>query len=318
MWNNKLKRSVVIIAVAAVVIVFFESSTWSTEKTTASLLGEGVVTKQGKKYPHPHALHLAAMSERTADFSVNEITDWRGFLQALKQKLNIVPFSPEGMLMISNFKSSTLNSDEKAAIINEINRLLQDEKLFFQVKDMVALSSETKRLESDYGKTKSKNDLKWLNRSIITDIFPQIPRIGKVKGLKKMTCATCHEAYAPKEGLEVIVDERTVMECFSKAVAGEKDMKECIEKVKIFRESQIKSYGPLKLFIQRSDTEGEIPFFVAVHPENPYTFKPILKRLVCLECHSRERRVDKVKGLDGKIKEIPIFYGVGSEKRHEH
>jgi hypothetical protein len=80
----------------------------------------------------------------------------------------------------------------------------------------------------------------------------------------------------------------------------------------------IEDPGPLKKFIQRSDTKGEIPFFVAVHPENPYTFKPLLKKLVCIECHSRERKVDKVMGHNGKVKDIPIFYGVGSEKPHKH
>ena len=277
---------------------------------------EGVVTKQGKKYPHPHAVHLEALSQRTADFSVDEIKDWTGFLQSLRSKLNVLPLSAEAKITINGFKYSALNSDEKAFIITEINRSLADEKMAAKLEDIAAFSAQTKKLETEYLKTKAEEDSKWLNRSVINDIFPQTLRIGKVKGLKRMTCTSCHEAWAKEEFKDI--NEGAVMECFSKAIVGEKGMEECIEKAQLLKESRIKDNGPLKKFIQRSNTKGEIPFFVAVHPENPYTFKPLLKRLVCIECHSRERKVDKVMGRDGKIKDIPIFYGVGSEKPHKH
>lgn len=281
-----------------------------------------------KKYPHPHALHSEAKSERSTDFSVDEIIDWPGLLRTLQDRLNILPLSPEARMVISGFKPDALNSEDKTVTVNEINKLLIDEKLNSKVEKIVTFGSETKKLESDYRKTKSREDLKWLNRSIINDIFPKTPRIAKVKELKKITCATCHEAWGPKawgviEGMEVkepykaIIDEREVMECFSKAITGEKTMEECIEKVNMLKRARIEPYGPLKNFIQRSDPKGEIPFFVAIHPEDPYTFKPLLKKLVCLECHSSERKVDKVMGRDGKVKKIQVFYGAGSEKR-EH
>lgn len=316
MQNSRLNHIVITGAVISIAAFILYIGTAQAEMPKPKWSDEGIVTKQGKKYPHPHTIHLEALSQRTADFSIDEIKDWQGFLQSLNNKLNILPLSTEAKITISGFKHRALNSEEKAFIITEINRLLTDERLFAQLKGIVAFSDQTKKLGAEYLKTKSKEDSKWLNRSIINDIFPQPLRIGKVKELKKMTCETCHEAWAKEEFKDI--SERVVMECFSKAIAGEKGMEECIEKAKLLKESRIEDSGPLNKFIQRSDTKGEIPFFVAVHPENPYTFKPLLKRLVCIECHSRERKVDKVMGRDGKVKDIPIFYGVGSEKPHKH
>lgn len=312
MRNSRLNHIVMTGAVISIAAFILYIGTAQAEVPKQKWSDEGIVTKQGKKYPHPHTIHLEALSQRTADFSIDEIKDWPGFLQSLNNKLNILPLSTEAKMTISGFKHGALNKDEKAFIITEINRLLTDERVLAQLKGVVVSGDQTKRLEADYLKSKSKEDVKWLNRAIINDIFPQTLRIGKVKELKKMTCATCHEAWDKEEFKDI--NERAVMECFSKAIAGEKGMEECIGKAKLLRESRIEDPGPLKKFIQRSDTKGEIPFFVAVHPENPYTFNPLLKRLVCIECHSRERKVDKVMGRDGKVKDIQIFYGVGSEK----
>jgi len=277
---------------------------------------EGVVAKDGRKYPHPHTIHLEALSQRIAAFSMDEVGDWPAFLQSLQGRLNILLFSAGAEMTIRDFKPAILNNDEKAMIVNEINRLLTDEKFVSRVKGVVAFSSETVKSGADYNKTRSREDLRWLNRNIINDMFPQTLRIAKVKELRKMTCATCHEAWDRKEFKDI--NEAVVMECFSKALSGEKAMEECIEKAKLLKESRIVDPGPLKKFIQRSNTKGEIDFFAGVRPEDPYTFKPLLKRLVCIKCHSRQRKVEKVMGRDGKVKEIPIFYGAGSEKRHEH
>lgn len=316
MRNSRLNHIVMTGAVISVAAFMFYVAIARAEMPKQKWSDEGIVTKQGKKYPHPHTIHLEALSQRTADFSIDEIKDWAGFLQSLRNRLNVLPFSTEAKIMISGFKHSALNSDEKAFVVTEINRLLADEGIFSQLKSIVAFSDQTKKLEAEYLKTNSKEDGKWLNRSIINDVFPQTFRIGKVKGLKKMTCATCHEAWDKEEFKDI--NERAVMECFSNAIAGEKGMEECIEKAKLLKESRIEDPGPLKKFIQRSNTKGDIPSFVAVHPETPYTFNPLLKRLVCIECHSRERKVDKVMGRDGKVKDIQIFYGVGSEKPHKH
>jgi hypothetical protein len=316
MRNSRLNHIKIAGAVISSAVFVIYIATAQAEMPKPKWSDEGIVTKQGKKYPHPHTIHLEAVSQRTADFSIDEIKDWQGFLQSLNKNLNILPLSTEAKMTISSFKYSALNKDEKTFVITEINRILADEGIFTQLKGIAVFSDQTKNLEADYLKSKSKEDVKWLNRAIINDIFPQTIRIGKVKELKKMTCATCHEAWDKEEFKDI--NERAVMECFSKAIAGEKGMEECIGKAKLLKESRIEDPGSLKKFIQRSDTKGEIPFFVAVHPENPYTFNPLLKRLVCIECHSRERKVDKVMGRDGKVKDIPIFYGVGSEKPHKH
>jgi hypothetical protein len=314
--RNRHLNFVLAIAVISLIAYGLNAPAWSEETKWSE---EGVVTKEGKKYPHPHILHLEAISQRTADFSGNEIIDWPNFLGSLNDKIQILSFSAGAKMAISGLKPQALSGDEKTIVVNEMNKLLVNENLPSLLRDIVTFSRDTGKFESEYSKTKSKEDLKWLNRSIINDMFPQTTRIGKVKELRRMTCTTCHEAYAPKEELkEAGIEEKTVMECFSKAIAGERGMEECIEKAKILRESKIQPYGPLKLFVQRNNTEGYVPLLVAVHPEEPYTFKPLLKRLVCVECHSRERKVDKVMGRDGKVKEISLFYGAGSEKRLIH
>jgi hypothetical protein len=95
-------------------------------------------------------------------------------------------------------------------------------------------------------------------------------------------------------------------------MGGEKNLEECVQKARVLKGFKIQEPGPLKNVIQRNNPEGVEGLLVAVHPEDPYTFKPMLKKLVCLECHSKARKVDKVMGADGKIKDIPLFYGAGS------
>ncbi len=314
MQNRWLKPILITAAVFVAASVIY-SPVWSEE----------AVSKKKKKYLHPHALHLEAMSQTAADLSMDEIKDWAGFLKSLQGRINILPLNVESRMIMGSFRPDALNSEEKAVVVGEINKLLTDEKLASHVKSVLSLSSGSMKLESDYMKSKDTEDLKWLNRSIVSDMFTQIPRKEKVRGLKQITCATCHEAWGPKAWGSVdkaeakpAVDERTAMECFSKVIVGEKTMEECAEIISTIKRSRIQDPGPLAKFIQRKNPKGEIEFFVAVHPEDPYTFKPLLKRLVCVECHGQDRKVTKVRGRDGKVKDIPIFYGLGIKKRHEH
>jgi hypothetical protein len=279
-------------------------------------LNEEGVTKGGKKYPHPHVLHMEAMTRNAADFSIEEIKDWPGFVSALQGKQNSMPFTDGTRMLIGSLKPDTAGSDEKAVIIGELNRLLTNETLGAQVKSIARFSSETKKLETDYRKSGTKEDLAWLNRGIINDLFPQVPKKGKTQGLKPMTCVTCHEAYAPDvKDKGSVVDARLALDCFSQAMSNERPMQECIEMAKAVQKTKIEPYGPMKNYVQKSNPPGDNPLLTAVHPADPYTFKPLLKRLVCIECHSRERKVNKIMGHDGKEKEIPIFYGIGSDKR---
>src|SRR3972149_9984588 len=206
----------------------------STLSWAEDAVSEAVSKDKKKKYPHPHKLHSEVISEKTVDFSMDEIKDWPEFLNSLQSKINILPISDEARMVIRGFKPDNLSNDEKVVVVNEANKLLISEKLLAKVKSAVAFSSETKKMELDYKKTRSKEDLKWLNRGIINDMFPQTAQKGKFRELSKITCTTCHEEYAPieKELKEAAIDERTVMECFSKAIGVEKPipMEECIEK----------------------------------------------------------------------------------------
>jgi len=309
MRNICLKYALIITTLFTAVGILYGTA-WTEEQ----------VTKSKKKYLHPHSLHLEAMGQKAADISVNEVKDWPDFLRSLQGKLQVLPLSEEGRMFISGLKPGSVNDDDKTAVVNELNRLLADEALGSRIKNILILSNESRKAESAYIKTKSADDMKWFNRNVISDIFPQIPRKAKGTELKKITCATCHEGYAKaeKDVREAGINEGVVMACFSKAMAGDVAIDDCMEKANMLKSAKIQPYGPLKNYIQRKNSEGEQPFLVAVHPENPYTFKPLINKLLCLECHGQDRKVTKVKGKDGKMKDIPIFYGLGAKKRHEH
>jgi len=305
-------------ALLSVAILGIYGSAWSAEDSS----------KQKKKYLHPHQVHLEARSEISADFSPVEIRDWPGFMRSLQGSAQILRLDPEAKMAIGILKTDGLNDDEKAIVVNMLNKLLLETKPVSHVKSAGQSGSETKKSEAVYKKTKDSADLKWLNRSILCDIFPQVTRKKRTKELNKITCSTCHEAWGAKawgqlDDASVKVasmdadSESAVMECISKAIAGKKTVEECVEMVKVVRRSRIEPYGPLQNFIQKSDAAGDLAFFSAVHPEGPYTFKPLLKRLVCIECHSRSRKVDKVIGSDGKVKNIKIFYGAGYDRNQD-
>ncbi|MEW6410051.1 MAG: hypothetical protein AB1488_08060 [Nitrospirota bacterium] len=305
MRNSRL----ILMMVIAIAFISFNinSLTWSEEKKP-----------KRKEVPQPHPLHLEVKSQDTGDFSLEEITDWEGFLKSLQAKLHILPLSDETRFLIKSYKPYTLTSDEKSFIVNEINKLLTNKTLPSQMKNIVTFSGKTKKLELDYRRTKTIEDMKWLNRSIINDMFAQTPRREKVKVLKKLACTTCHEAWEPaKLGLverevpKPITEGADILEVIAElidrgVIKSMADIEKLIEEKKI---KVIKPYDPLKNFVIRSDPKGEIPFFVAIHPEKPYTFKPLMERLVCLKCHGPDREIKEIKGPDGKIKKIYIFYG---------
>jgi len=303
----------VLIAVLLATLFGVYGSAWS-EETAA---------KQKKQYPDPHRIHLEARSESSADFLVGEIADWPGFVHSLQGKAQLLQLGPETKLIIGMLKPEG-NGDDKANAINILNRQLLEKNLASRAKGAGPTGSETAKLQQTYKKTGDIAELKWLNRSILCDIFPQITRKKRSAELKKITCATCHEAWgskawgqldnaARKDPAKEAVNEGEVTACISMAIVGKKTVEECVEMIKEARRSRIEPYGPLKNIMQKTDTKGETPMLAAVHPEDPYTFKPLLKRLVCLECHSRKRTVDKVMGSDGKVKKIKLFYGAGVE-----
>ncbi|MBZ0155326.1 MAG: hypothetical protein K8I29_03815 [Alphaproteobacteria bacterium] len=288
---------------------------------------ETAMPKQKKKYPPPHKVHLSAMSTTNADFVAGEIGNWPELVRSFQKALHTAPaqalFGVEFRLLLAGFRPDAVTGDNKAVVTNELNRILADASAFAQVKGSKLLSRETEEREVRYQKTGSSEDLKWLNRSVLSDMFPQVPRKQKGKDMKKITCTTCHEAYKQEadsggKGVTVVAfSEKEVLACFARVIAEDKPMGECIEKANMLKKTKIPEYGPLKNYVQRGNPEETDTLLIAVHPEAPYTFKPLLKRLVCLECHSAERKVDTVMGSNGKMKEIPLFYGVGSG-RHKH
>ena len=74
-------------------------------------------------------------------------------------------------------------------------------------------------------------------------------------------------------------------------------------------DAYLKHYNNLKKFIVRPDIHGNPLILEAVHPENPYTFKPLLKRLVCVDCHGPAREIDEIRHADGKTHKIKYLYG---------
>ena len=287
-------------------------SAWSEEATT----------KQKKQYPDPHRLHLEARSESSADFSIDEIGDWPGLLRSLQGKGASLQLDRQTKMILGVLKPEGLSGDDKAIVINILNGLLLEKSLASRARTLGQPGGETTKLQRTYATTKEVAGLKWLNRSVLCDSFPQLTRKKRSAELKKITCATCHEAFgatawgqlesagAANPGKET-VSEGAVAACISQAIAGKKTIDECTEMVKAVRRSRIEPYGPLKNIMQRADADSEAAFFATVHPESPYPFKPLLKRLVCLECHSQNRKVDKVMGSDGRVKRIKIFYGAG-------
>lgn len=288
--SEKLKGLIILVSA----LLFMSIPAWA----------EDAVSKQGKKYPHPHTLHMEVMEQGPADFSSDEIGDWPDFVRSLQKKTSTLPFSQEGRMAINDLKPDSLSSDDKAMLVSELNRLLRD-----------------KTVAGIKGKTQNTEDLKWVNRNVIAALFPHISRKEKGKGLKKITCASCHEAYAQteKNAEKNKVDEKMVLDCFSNVISGKTEgkesMEDCLKMADTLKKSRIQPYGPLRNVIQKNVLEGDIPFLVALHPEEPYTYKPLLKRLVCIECHGQERKIDKIKARDGKTKKIPVFYGYGFREK---
>lgn len=273
---------------------------------------ETPTAKDGKKYPHPHTIHMRVTERNLPDFTRDDVLDWPGLVQDLKAAPTALPLSVELEMMLAGLnKKMELSNSDRQVLVNELNNILA-----------IWAKAET-------GKGMRPEDLKWRMRDRLVELLPSLPRKEPAKPgshLPKITCGTCHEDqvqqakdYMKQQNL-TIFDEKTVLECFAKAIAGEKGFGECETMAEMLKKTRIEPYGPLRNFIQRPLNEKEISLFVALHPENPYTFKPLLKKLVCLECHGFDRKVkvEKVKGHDGKEKDMPIFYGAGAGSHKKH
>lgn len=85
-------------------------------------------------------------------------------------------------------------------------------------------------------------------------------------------CLTCHEMWTPaknatpKEGWFVMNDVYHPNSARSSAAGSSK---------RIVRSGVTPNYGAVE----------------ALHPADPYTYKPVLRRLVCVDCHGRDSRI---------------------------
>ena len=93
-------------------------------------------------------------------------------------------------------------------------------------------------------------------------------------GRQKM-CVTCHEAMVTTEPGEGILD-------------GDVYHPDIV----------MKHDGVWKKYIVRKEITSGSSYLDAVHPEKPYTFKPLLERLVCVDCHGLDSKVKVLYGLD--------------------
>ena len=282
----------------------------------AAWAGETVPPKK-KQFPHPHAVHLEIVEQGVPEFAVEEITSWAAFLRVFQAKLDQFSVGADVRRLVSRARPEALSADEKAIVLGELTRLLRQPNAGIVGRPAAPASAETQQAAARYGKTQDAGDLRWLHRHLLGDIFPQIARRARESELPPITCVTCHEGYAPAdrgraEGLvSPEADERAVVECFTRAVAERRSTQECVARADALRAAKIESRGPLSAIVQRPVPEGEIPLLVALRPRDPYTFKPLLSRLACTQCHAHGRTVDRIKGRLGEMKGIPLFYGEG-------
>lgn len=276
------------------------------------------IPPQKKKFPHPHAVHLEIVEQSTPEFAIEEITNWAEFFRSFQTKLELFSLAAEVRRLVSRAQPETLSADEKAIVVSELNRLLRQPNAGIRGRQAAPASAETAKAAARYRKSRAPDDLTWVHRNLIGDVFPQVARKGRDSELPPITCVTCHEGHAVAdkglvEGLAAApdADERAVAECFARAVTEGQSTRECLAKADALRAARIQAPGPLRGIIQKRLPEGDTPLLAAVRPEDPYTFKPLLKRLACTQCHAHGRTVDRVKGRQGEMKGIPLFYGEG-------
>ncbi|HET8577195.1 MAG TPA: hypothetical protein VFO18_08860 [Methylomirabilota bacterium] len=291
----------------ASVLLCLGSSAWAGQEAPA----------QKKKFPHPHAVHLDIVEQDAPEFAVEDIASWPEFVRSLRSNLQLLSVRADVQRLVLRARPEAVSADEKAIVVGELNRLLTQPNAGIRRSEAPAGSSETKKAAAHYRKTQAPDDLRWLHRNMIGDLFPQITRKSRGSELPRITCATCHEGFVPADargaaGLAAPEgDERAVAACVTKAVADRRSIQECLARAEALRAARVESRGPLTGIIQKRLAEGDSPFLATLRPEDPYTFKPLLKRLVCTGCHGQARTVDKVRGPQGELKGIPIFYGEG-------
>jgi len=271
-----------------------------------------------KEVRDPHLVHFEIGKDiPPIGFAVREVKDWPGFVRALQSRLDDLSFSNEMQLLIRSLFPQLVSEDEKKVLLSEINKMLRKPDLHSRLQGKVDFSPATKSLRTAYLQTRMEEDLQWLNRSLINDIIPPSPRVAVEDGkrfnkLRKINCLTCHEAWS-ESGTVPAARPLTELEKLEKMISAQmiapSHEPALIKGKTVTDDDYLRQYENLKKFIIRADTHGNPALIEAVHPENPYTYKPLLKRLVCVGCHALGRPVDKIEHADGTTHQIKYLYG---------
>lgn len=91
---------------------------------------------------------------------------------------------------------------------------------------------------------------------------------------KQKMCVTCHEAIVPTEAGTGILDGDVY-----------------------HPDTVMKPDAVWKRSIQRKEITSGSPYLDGIRPEKPYTFKPPLERLVCVDCHGSDSKVKVLYGM---------------------
>jgi len=291
---------------------------------TSSVQAGSVDDTQKSKVRDPHLVHFEIGKDvPPIGFTVGEIKDWPNFVKTLQSRLFDLPFSEEMQFLIDSLMPHLTSVEEQKVIVSEINQFLVNPGFYSQMKAKTTFSDTTENLRKTYLSTKTQEDLKWLNRSIINDLIPQAPRVAVAEGkkfekLRNINCLTCHEAWdrnqpGNKSDVNQIGAVPTDLQKLTEMISAQlihsrPSPPPKPDKIRADDEF-MRNYDNLKKFIVRPKLYGNPVLIEAVHPGNPYTFKPLLKRLVCLDCHALDRGVDKIQHADGKTHRVKFFYG---------
>jgi hypothetical protein len=312
MQNNPLKFFVFALAAALVAVVYGGTASWA---------GSEAETPK-KEVRDPHQVHFELGKDiPPIGFSVREIPDWPKFVKSLQSRMNLLPFSEEMIFLIEKLMPGLTSVDEKEVILSEINKFLKLPDFYSQMQAKVTFSETTEQLKAEYQRTRTEEDLQWLNRSIINDIIPKAPRVAVKEGkkydkLRNINCLTCHEAWQPVKPVIKPKAPLTKAERFAQMIQAQMikpppaPPPASPKSIPFVADDEfLNQYNNLKKFIVKPNIHGNPLILEAVHPENPYTYKPLLKRLVCVDCHGPAREINEIRHAGGKTHKIKYLYG---------
>jgi hypothetical protein len=255
-----------------------------------------------KLYPHPHSLHMNVMGQNVPEFNRADVMDWAKLIREMREAAPTLSISPEIQMLLDVVAPTEMSDSDQYAVINELNTIL------------LAWAEA----ESSEKKVRNDLDLQWQIRARLIHHFPSLALRQPGSELSTMTCLTCHNNEGTQSGTYLKqhsltrLNAETVLDCFAEALADGGKFGECETLAESLNQTDIEPYTASRSYIQRKKNDTDISFFVAVQPEDPYTFKPLLKNLLCVECHGSGRKVDEIRGKDGKMKKIPLLYGLGA------